>query len=208
MALLNQSVQVYGQIGKLFEAIRAGQAPDKFNREYLRDLGFKSSNHVKFIPWMKGLGFISADGAPLERYKALLDPTGWKKAIAEALKEAYGDIFTIKSNPGKADLSTIVGKYRGAYNLSPVMADRAARTFLALLELADPEMLNVKGPIGESKPAAEIAGKSRDADPATSIIQPTRQSSLHYNIEIHLPATKDLEVYNAIFKSLKEHLFV
>lgn len=29
---------------------------------------------------------------------------------------------------------------------------------------------------------------------------------LHYNIQIHLPATKDIEVYNAIFKSLKEQL--
>ena len=32
------------------------------------------------------------------------------------------------------------------------------------------------------------------------------QPSLHYNIQIHLPATKDIEVYNSIFKSLKEHL--
>ena len=30
--------------------------------------------------------------------------------------------------------------------------------------------------------------------------------NLRYNIEIHLPATKDIEVYNAIFKSLREHL--
>jgi hypothetical protein len=29
---------------------------------------------------------------------------------------------------------------------------------------------------------------------------------LHYNIQIHLPATKDVEVYNAIFKSLRNHL--
>lgn len=36
---------------------------------------------------------------------------------------------------------------------------------------------------------------------------PTPQiSGLHYNIQIHLPATKDAEVYNAIFKSLREHL--
>jgi hypothetical protein len=32
-------------------------------------------------------------------------------------------------------------------------------------------------------------------------------AGLHYNIQIHLPATKDTEVYDAIFKSLKEHLF-
>ena len=31
-------------------------------------------------------------------------------------------------------------------------------------------------------------------------------AGLRYNIEVHLPATKDVEVYNAIFKSLKEHL--
>jgi hypothetical protein len=30
--------------------------------------------------------------------------------------------------------------------------------------------------------------------------------ALHYNIQIHLPATKDVEVFNVIFKSLKEHL--
>jgi hypothetical protein len=34
----------------------------------------------------------------------------------------------------------------------------------------------------------------------------THGASLHYNIQIHLPATKDIEVLNAIFKSLKEHL--
>jgi hypothetical protein len=30
--------------------------------------------------------------------------------------------------------------------------------------------------------------------------------SLHYNIQIHLPTTNDIAVYNAIFKSVKEHL--
>ena len=38
------------------------------------------------------------------------------------------------------------------------------------------------------------------------VIKETNGLGLHYNIQIHLPATKDIEVYNAIFKSLKEHL--
>ena len=37
-------------------------------------------------------------------------------------------------------------------------------------------------------------------------VQDGTGASLHYNIQIHLPATKDIEVYNAIFRSLKEHL--
>ena len=30
----------------------------------------------------------------------------------------------------------------------------------------------------------------------------------HYNIQIHLPATTDISVYNAIFKSLKDNLLM
>ena len=33
-----------------------------------------------------------------------------------------------------------------------------------------------------------------------------RSLGLNYNIQIHLPATKDVEVYNAIFKSLREQI--
>ena len=41
---------------------------------------------------------------------------------------------------------------------------------------------------------------------AANRIKPLGLSGLHYNIQIHLPATKDVEVFNAIFKSIKEHL--
>jgi hypothetical protein len=35
-----------------------------------------------------------------------------------------------------------------------------------------------------------------------------RELKFHYNIQIHLPATSDVGVYNAIFKSLKENLLI
>ena len=37
-------------------------------------------------------------------------------------------------------------------------------------------------------------------------IRTHRRSDFHYNIQIHLPVTTDITVYNAIFKSLKENL--
>lgn len=89
MSLLNQPTQVHAQFPSLFKAITDGQAPKKFNREFLRDLGFKSSNHLALIPLFKGLGFINPDGAPTERYRSLLDKTKTSKIIAEAIKEAY-----------------------------------------------------------------------------------------------------------------------
>jgi hypothetical protein len=206
MALLNQSVQVYAQLPKLFETLREGQAPEKFTREFLKDIGFKSSNHHAFIPLLKGLGFLTSEGAPTTRYKEFLDKTKWKKVLAEAVLEAYGDIFVLKSKPAKTDRDLIAGKYKSTYNVSDIAADRAARTFLALLELADETLLSSSGraPPPEPKTAPE-----QKAQPAVNGLDDQRRTDLvgfHYNIQIHLPATKDVEVYNAIFKSLRENL--
>ncbi|AZO24777.1 hypothetical protein EJ070_31665 [Mesorhizobium sp. M1E.F.Ca.ET.045.02.1.1] len=211
MALLNQSVATYGQISKLLEALRQGQAPDKFTRQFLKDKGFTSSNHHAFIPLLKGLGFLNAEGTPTQRYKDFLDSTKWKQVVAEAIKEAYSDIFILKAKPTKADKNMIAGKYKSAYNLSEQMAERSASTFLALLDLADEHML-----YGGSAPAvaANFAPAKEPEHAEVSSVQvntktagkPSSMGGLHYNIQIHLPATKDVEVYNAIFKSVKEHL--
>lgn len=212
MALLNQSVQVYGQLPKFFETLRAGTAPPVFTRQFLKDIDFKSSNHLQFIPLLKGLGFLTASGIPTERYKQFLDGSRWKKVLAEAVREAYGDIFVLKAKPTNFDLQMITGKFKSTYNQSDTAADRAARTFLALLNLSDPDTL-----YGTSKSAAATAptqdavtlapqpvvGTATDATP---IVKPNTPLGLNYNIQIHLPATKDIEVYNAIFKSLREHI--
>ena len=50
----------------------------------------------------------------------------------------------------------------------------------------------------EEKPA-EQEKPPKSGGPAESL-------QLRHNIEVHLPATKDIEVYNAIFKALKENL--
>ena len=52
------------------------------------------------------------------------------------------------------------------------------------------------------EPKAEPTPTAAPKESHSALHRPT----LHYNIQIHLPATKDVEVFNAIFKSLKEHL--
>jgi len=214
MALLNQSVQVYGQIPKFFETLRAGTAPPAFTRQFLKDIDFKSSNHHALIPLLKGLGFLTADGTPTERYKQFLDGSRWKKILAEAVRESYGDIFVLKAKPTNADLQMIAGKYKSTYNLSDTAADRAARTFLALLALSDHDTLYGSATT-DSKPPSPVPTPSKpepkedkpEPPPApTPALDGKPPVGLHYNIQIHLPATTNVEVYNAIFKSLREHV--
>ena len=212
MALLKQSIQVSGKLDELFTKLLEGQAPEKFTRGFLRDLGFKSSNWLAAISLLKGLGFLSDDGSPTPQYMEFLDRTKWKKTLAKAVKEAYSDIFIMKREPTSSDLEVIAGKYKSTYNMSDIASNRAARTFLALLELSDQEVIRGE----ETKTNDRTKEESEDPadhekeldqepplDPNAAIPQ---QIGLNYNIQIHLPATKDIEVYNAIFKSLREHI--
>lgn len=78
-----------------------------------------------------------------------------------------------------------------------------AKTFLGLLPLADLSTKSATPPVSKEQ---EKLPKENGAQPASPAVLGTGPG-LHYNIQIHLPATKDVEVYNAIFKSLREHLF-
>jgi hypothetical protein len=69
--------------------ISEGQAPEKFTRRYIKDLGFHYSNFHALIPLLKGLGFLSSDGVPTARYHAYRDQSQ-ATSIASALANPDG----------------------------------------------------------------------------------------------------------------------
>lgn len=215
MALTDAYVQTHGQIPEFFSTLSQGQAPPQVTNQYLRDLGFTSTNHRAYIPLLKALGFLSADGAPTARYHLYRDGSQSRRVLGEAIKQAYGDLFVIRSNPTDADRPLIEGKFKSSHNVSDIVAKRMTNTFLALLPLADlsasstqpslaPSSLNGIDP-SSAQESAMAASSAVASDPVRPSVSGGR-ASLHYNIQVHLPATKDIEVYNAIFKSLREHL--
>ena len=202
MGLTNTYVQPTNRIPDLFQKIRDGQAPDRFTQQLLKDWGFTSTADRAFIPMLKALGFLSAEGKPTQRYNDYRDHSRSKVVMADALRDSYADIFLIKEHPTAGDRAAIEGKFKSYHNASENVAKLMAKTFLSLLSLADLSSPHTPSVI----PAAPV--------PADENVQPELPpapqavTGLHYNIQIHLPATKDVEVYNAIFKSLREHLLI
>lgn len=173
----------------------------------MKGIGFKSSNDTAVLPLLKDLGFLSDDGTPTRRYHDYRDKSRSKAVMAEALREAYEGVFHISEKPGASDRSAIIGKFKAEHNVSDRVAQQSTTTFYALLKLADLDAQRGSPPrkkktVSKGEEAKEdIADHERETPPSQF-----GSVGLRYNVEIHLPASKDIEVYNAIFKSLKEHL--
>ena len=199
MGLTNAYVLPTNRIGDILGKIRDGQAPERFTQQLLKDWGFGSTNDRAFIALLKALGFLTADGKPTQRYHDYRDHSRSKVVLGQALRDAYADIFLIKEHPSPSDRAAIEGKFKSFHNVSDNVAGLMTKTFLGLLTHAD-----LRGRVVPAvAPVMPASAKDDGAEVQADIKQ---GATLHYNIQIHLPASKDVEVYNAIFKALKEHL--
>jgi hypothetical protein len=99
--------------------------------------------------------------------------------------------------------------------VSDGVVDKMAMTFLALAEQADwdapkPDALPTEGNVeqAEELATAVTTADSRTTPPALPIDQPTavRLGGFVYNVELHLPESRDPAVYEALFNALKRHL--
>lgn len=192
----------------IMNKIVEGTAPQKFTTEHLKKLGFTSSNDRAIIGILKDLGFLAEDGTPTQRYHDYRNTSKSKQVLGESLKDAYTEIFHINEKPSAADRQAITGLFKSTHNVSDQIASLMSSTFLAFLSLADisENTPNKKGIIKEKKEEPKEESKSQVENIPVNQAKIPIIPNLRYNIEIHLPATKDIEVYNAIFKSLRIHL--
>lgn len=183
----------------ILDKIIEGAPPERFTLEHLSGIGFPSSNDRAIIPLLKDLGFLSADGIPTQRYLDYRDRSRSKRVLGQALRDAYGDLFVINENLAKKDRDAVIGKFKATYGNSDVVAERQAATFFALLDHADIST-------SPNQPTARIPEEPRSEGDQKPNAEFRRSLRLNYKIEVNLPATRDIEIYNAIFKSMKDHL--
>jgi hypothetical protein len=81
-------------------------------------------------------------------------------------------------------------------------------TFRTLASLAKFEPKPARQPVAPKTSDEAPPTEPTKADPAREEHETRRRPDFHYNIQIHLPVTTDISVYNAIFKSLKDHLSI
>lgn len=192
------------RVPDIFEAIQTAQAPSTFTTRFLEQLGFKAKGDRLIIGVLKDLGFLDEKGVPKDRYYRFLDQTHSGVVLAEGIREAWADLFAINVNAHQLSKAEFIGKLKtlSQGQLSDAVMDFHYATFSALVKNADFTSHAAKPPKAEEK-------KEERKEPPP--VRDSNKSELQlgglvYNIQIVLPESRDPAVYDALFKSLKDHL--
>ena len=191
-------------VAAIFQKIKDGAPPEKFNYDHLKAIGFSSSNDRAIIPVMKDLGFLTSDGAPTPRYREYRNTSRSRAVMAAALREAYPDVFKIHERISKSDKDQVTGLLKSLHDSSDPVADCQSRTFFALLDLADLDAVQEAPPAETSATGQAKDSQERRRTPKERVH--IESMPLTYRLEIQLPATKDIEVFRAIFRAMREEL--
>lgn len=192
-----------GSIKTALDKIRAAATPDRVTQDFISTkLQIKGGTGKALIPFFKKIGLVGSDGAPTELYRRFRNPSLGGSAIGDAIKIGYSPLKEVNEYfyemPDK-DLSNLILQVTGLDHDNQV-AKLVFSTLKGLKSFADfkttpePE----EAPQNNSLPALPPHNPSHDGAKVGL--------NLSYTINLNLPATADQAVFNAIFKSLKEHI--
>lgn len=205
-------VQTIGTLESMLDKIKTASVPEKFSQDFVSTkLLLKGGSARAIIPFVKKMGLVSSDGTPTDRYKEFRNPDKSGFAIADAIRELYEPLFGMNEyiyDLDTAKLKGLIVEATGAESNSAVV-QKTLSTFQALKKRADFEGDKT---IVDDMPLSDYTENLKPSFPivqqhaGTTNADKSKGINLSYSINLNLPATTDIEVFNAIFKSLKQHL--
>lgn len=198
---------------KMLEKIKTASVPVKFTYDFVSTkLMMKGGAGRSVIPIIKKMGFVSVDGTPTTRYKEFRNPSKSGIAIAEAIRELYEPLFEMNEYVYELETNALKGLVVEATGseANSTVVKKILSTLQALIKLADFDATsstsNDEDPFNESKESEPMPSKQIYQKAIKETVTRNEGINLSYTINLNLPATTDIEVFNAIFKSLKQHL--
>jgi hypothetical protein len=196
---------------RILDKIQSAAVPPAFGIDFLKDLGFTSSNDRGILKVLKYLGMLDASGKPLPPYFEFVDKTRSKTVLARCLQTAFDDLFTSNRSAQELDGAALRGWFKTKTGVGDSVAQKMATMFKVLADYGDWKSAPAAPNPGHG--AAKGASSAPRTDPVATGERPDRRSegtsgglALVYRLEVHLPDTQNVETFRAIFRAIREEL--
>lgn len=197
-----------GSLKTAFDRIRTAATPPRVTTDFVNTvLQIKGGTGGAVTPFLKRVGFAASDATPTELYRHFRNPVSGGPAMAEAIRFGYAEL--VKANEyfyrlSDKELFALIVQVTGVDT-----ENSAAKMTLACLKIlksfADFEAAGGKATIDERPNVDELSRQAMSVPPQ-QLENGRLGLNLSYTINLNLPATADQAVFNAIFRSLREHL--
>ncbi len=191
-------VDAYGKIKDVFDKIKHAAVPPKVTTDFIYSkLGLKSTSYRPMVPLLKKLGYINEAQVPTEAYRDYREEAKSTHIMAKQIRLSYNTLYSAHEYAHTLTKEEIVEKLISVLGASKTdkTVVKVAATFLALCDLADFDI--------DETPIIE---ETDEGTKTTTTKRDEHEFGITYTIVLNLPATTDGAVFDAIFKSLKEHL--
>ena len=191
-----------GVLKRALQKIIESERPAKFNKDFLNTV-FEISGGASMpvIPILKKTGLLAESGSSTSIYAEFQTEGGRANAALQAMRNGFQEIFKRSQYAHKADKDKIIDLIVAITGLAK--SDRIVgyiyNTFQAFQDYA--------------KDASDGADTRREQAGSQSLEPPPSHGSgsrvpigLAYQINIILPEFTNIDVFNSIFKSLREYL--
>ncbi len=207
-------MNAYGLIERILGKVKEASTPEKFTQDFLATrLGFPGGSARAAIPLLKRIGLISTDGTPTELYRQFRGGSA-RTSMAAALRKAFGPLFERNEYAHSVDsqrLRSLIVEATGLEADSST-ARAIAGTFEAFKPFADFEAADDVPQVVPTSP--QTTQRSEQPSPPPQVPAPLSYAAhspavglgISYTINLNLPETADVAVFNAIFKALQENL--
>lgn len=156
-------------------------------------------------PILKSVGFLTQTGTPTELYSQFQTESGRSVAALQGLRNGFQEIFKRNQFAHQANESQLLDLIVAITGLPKTdqVATAILRTFQTFQSFARDVTANSDRDQATATPSTKRVVPS---PPADEVRLDAQQIGLVCNINIVLPETTSIEVYNAIFKSLRGNL--
>ena len=155
-------------------------------------------------PLLKKRQFISSDGTPTDLYSKFKSESARGQAALDGLRNAYGEMFRRNEFVHRAEQNAVkdlIVEITGL-NKSDNIVRLIAQTFEIIRGFADKSgnPSTDKATVGSNDFVEEDGAGGRRRGLESGLL------GLSYHINVVLPETENIAVFNAIFRSLRENL--
>lgn len=200
-------LNAYGNVTKALERIVTASTPQRFTHDFLQTkLNLKGGSARPIIPFLKRTGFINGDGSPTDLYKQFRNSASRADAAAKAVRKGYSSLYEINEyvhDVKDDELRGIIVQATGLSSTSSAVKGIIG-SFKALKAFANFE--NQAENSEEESQEEESFKESGGNDTKPKGSNKSVDLKLGYTINLNLPSTSDVAVFDAIFKSLRKHL--